>query len=203
MQGGADPNEPLERAPRVHAHARARECAPPHTRVATCEQVNVKTRAAAFEFLLGLTAAAERRASGEQAKAEAVRAVLVMVAGGLAANTPHMMAASLAALGRLTFELREKPALQPTVAQLFATVLALLKHKAQEVASGASRTLCAQVSVCTPRAPCTPHIVAACMCACVCVRRCRWPRRRSRTSRWVSSRWPPSRCARCCLSSSR
>ena len=37
-----------------------------------------------------------------------VRSILVMVSGGIAGNTPHMMAASLAALGRLTYEFRDR-----------------------------------------------------------------------------------------------
>lgn len=103
--------------------------------VLACKELNVKTRAAAFEFLVALSSTAERRAvGGVTAKADAVRSLLVMVAGGLAGNTPHMMAATLAALGRLTFEMRSRPALELTLTQLFATVLGLLSHPAQEVA---------------------------------------------------------------------
>jgi ribosomal RNA-processing protein 12 len=106
--------------------------------VLACKEVNVKTRAAAFEFLVALSSTAERRAvGGVTAKADAVRSIFVMVAGGLAGNTPHMMAAALAALGRLTFEMRSRPALELTLTQLFATVLSLLSHPAQEVAKAA------------------------------------------------------------------
>ena len=101
--------------------------------VLACKELNVKTRAAAFEFLLNLVATGERRAADEAAKAAATRSLLVMIAGGLAGNSAHMIAASLAALGRLTFEMRGRPALEPTLVQLFATVLTLLGHKAQEV----------------------------------------------------------------------
>ena len=52
-------------------------------------------------------------------------------------NSPHMMAATLAALGRLTFELRDRPLLEGTIVQLFTTVLALLQHPAQEVVKAA------------------------------------------------------------------
>ena len=107
--------------------------------VLATKEVNVKTRAAAFEFLVGLSAAAERRAAagGAAAKAQALRSLVVMVAGGLAGNTPHMMAATLSALGRLTYELRGRPDLEPTLVELFTTVLALLQHGAQEVAKAA------------------------------------------------------------------
>ena len=57
------------------------------------------------------------RAGGESAKASALRAFLIQVAGGLAGNSPHMMAATLSALGRLTYEMRERPALEPTLLQ--------------------------------------------------------------------------------------
>ena len=90
--------------------------------VLATREVNVKTRAAAFDFLLALAEGAERRAAGgPEAKGAAVRALLVMVAAGLAGNTPHMMASALAALSRLTFGFRDRPALLPTLTQLLAT----------------------------------------------------------------------------------
>lgn len=73
----------------------------------------------------------ERR--GEGGRASAATKLLVNVAGGLAGNTPHMMAATLSALARLMYELRGREEMVATCARLFATVLALLQHKAQEV----------------------------------------------------------------------
>ncbi len=102
--------------------------------VLATKEVNVKTRAAAFDFLVRLAETAERRAAGgAEAKAEAVRGIFVMVTAGLAGNTPHMMAATLSALGRLTFGFRDRPAMLPTCLQLLSTVMALLEHRAHEV----------------------------------------------------------------------
>ena len=93
--------------------------------VLATREVNVKTRAAAFDFLIGLAETTEKRTpGGAAAKAAAVRGLLVMVSGGLAGSSAHMMAATTAALGRLTYEMRERPALRPTVVQLFSTVIA-------------------------------------------------------------------------------
>ena len=106
--------------------------------VLATREVNVKTRAAAFDLLTHLAEQAERRASGgDGARAAAVRSFLITVAAGLAGNTPHMMAATLSALARLVFELRERSELIHTSTQLFATVLTLLQHKAQEVVRAA------------------------------------------------------------------
>ena len=92
----------------------------------------MKTRAAAYDFLVGLVAVAEKRAArGDEAKAAAVRALLVMIAAGLAGSSQHMMAASLSALSRLMFEFKSRPALVRTCVQLFETVMMLLKHRAQ------------------------------------------------------------------------
>ena len=54
-----------------------------------------------------------------------------------ARSTAHMIAASLSALGRLTFELRDVADVEPTLVQLFRTVLALLAHSAHEVVKAA------------------------------------------------------------------
>ena len=48
-----------------------------------------------------------------------------------------MMAATLSALGRLTFGLRGRPQLEHTLLQVFTTVLALLHHNAHEVVKAA------------------------------------------------------------------
>ena len=105
--------------------------------VLATREVNVKTRAAAYELLVCLAEAIEKRAAGDADRAAALRAFLTMVAGGLAGSTLHMIAASLAALGRLTYELRTRALLEPTIVQLFSTVLGLLKHGAQEVVKSA------------------------------------------------------------------
>jgi len=106
--------------------------------VLATREVNTKTRGAAFDLLMHLAEQAERRANGGEAeRTAAVRSFLVTVAAGLAGNTPHMMAATLSALARLVYELRERPDLVETSAQLFATVLTLLQHKAQEVVRSA------------------------------------------------------------------
>ena len=106
--------------------------------VLATREVNVRTRAAAFDLLMHLAEQAERRAGGGEAeRTAALREFLVTVAAGLAGNTPHMMAATLSALARLVYELRERQELVPTCTQLFATVLTLLLHKSQEVVRAA------------------------------------------------------------------
>lgn len=105
--------------------------------VLATREVNVKTRAAAYELLVCLAEAVEKRASNTTSKAHASRSFLLMVAGGLAGSTLHMIASSLSALGRLTFELRDRELLQPTFVSLFSTVITLLGHGAQEVVKAA------------------------------------------------------------------
>ena len=59
--------------------------------VLACKELNVKTRAAAFEFLVALSSTAERRAvGGVTAKADAIRSLLVMVAGALRFAKPSV-----------------------------------------------------------------------------------------------------------------
>lgn len=105
--------------------------------VLATRELNVKTRAAAFDLLISLAEHSRQRAKSEDGRIEAVRSVVVMVAAGLAGNTPHMMAASLAALSRLIFEHKDDCGLTLTFVQLFTTVLTLLLHRAQEVVRAA------------------------------------------------------------------
>ena len=57
--------------------------------VLATREVNVKTRAAAYELLVCLAEAVEKRASNTTSKAHASRSFLLMVAGGLAGSTTH------------------------------------------------------------------------------------------------------------------
>ena len=106
--------------------------------VLATKEANVKTRAAAFDLLLALAAAAEKRAGpSEEAKAEAVRGLLVMVAAGVAGTSAHMMAAAVLALARLVYGYRARESMLLTSVQLLETVCSLLQHKAQEVVRAA------------------------------------------------------------------
>lgn len=106
--------------------------------VLATKEANVKTRAAAFDLLLALAAAAEKRAGpSEEAKAEAVRGLLVMVAAGVAGTSAHMMSAAVLALARLVYAYRARESMLMTSVQLLETVCSLLQHKAQEVVRAA------------------------------------------------------------------
>ena len=131
--------------------------------VLATREVNIKTRAAAFDLLLCLAEAFERRSSGEAAKVGALRSFLLMVAGGLAGSTLHMIAAALAALGRLTYEHRGRAALEQTIVQLLSVVILLLGHGGSEVVK-AALTFTKVALVCLPAEavrPLLPSLVPA------------------------------------------
>eukprot|EP00965_Chrysotila_dentata_P045213 1502729-Pleurochrysis_carterae.AAC.4 len=102
--------------------------------VLATKEPNVKTRAAAYDVLLGLAEIVEKNAAGGDAeRAKALTELLVTVAAGLAGKSPHMMSASLLALARMLYSFRANSALVRFYAELYETVLTLLNHKAQEV----------------------------------------------------------------------
>jgi ribosomal RNA-processing protein 12 len=126
--------------------------------VLATRELNVKTRAAAFELLVGVAETASRRSPDG---AESLRSLLMMIAGGLAGTTPHMIAASLAALGRLVFEFQGRPALETSLVGLFSAVLTLLEHNAQEVVKAALSFCKVGLHVLPPEAvrPLLPRLV--------------------------------------------
>lgn len=90
------------------------------------KEANQRTRVSAYELLVELAQHMEE-AGGE----ELLRRYFMMVTGGLAGATQHMVAAAVAAIARLLFDFPE--ALLEAAPELMSTTLLLLRSKSREI----------------------------------------------------------------------
>ncbi|GFR52360.1 hypothetical protein Agub_g14918 [Astrephomene gubernaculifera] len=128
------------------------------------KESNKKTRAAAYDLLVGLAhvmdeqepgqlggSEEEEEDMGQEKEAAGCKGGLYeffsMVMAGLVATTPHMVSATVMALARLTYEFAA--AMQNVIASLVPPVLSLLRGKAREVV----KSVLGFVKVCAMRLP--------------------------------------------------
>ncbi len=90
------------------------------------KEANMRTRAAAYELLVGLARSLEQ-SSGTAG----LHSLFHIVLAGLVGATPHMVSASVMALARLVYEFGG--ALEGLAGELLPTVVMLMRTKSREV----------------------------------------------------------------------
>ncbi|KAG2487102.1 hypothetical protein HYH03_014215 [Edaphochlamys debaryana] len=163
--GGDEAMAEAEAAAADPAAARRQVVAALVAEIVLCtKESNKKTRAAAYDLLVGLAHVMDEQDPGRVTGSDGeddgdemgegssggqggLFEFFSMVMAGLVATTPHMVSATVMALARLTYEFA--PAMQRVAASLLPPVLSLLRGKARETI----KAVLGFVKVCSMRLP--------------------------------------------------
>lgn len=120
------------------------------------KEVSLKTREVAYDLLIALAKRLLSMEALNQGGQSLITEYLIMLMAGLAGKTPRMKSAAVLVLGRLVYELRSQIA-QSTQADVFVTVLLLLREKSREVIKSVLG-FCKVCILSMDKETCAPHL---------------------------------------------